>query len=412
VIAARGVLLAAVAVGYGLALWRMPDVMHLTDHKDRHNARLLVISIGGAIVVAIGLLYTARNYRLTRRGQVTDRFVKALERLGSEHLYVRYGGVLALEQIVKDAPDQATHAAQVLGTFIRDRTPQRPRAEPDQPAELAASELPTQPPEDIDAALIALTRPASRRHVDRYQYIHLKNLHLTGAHLDKADLTRAQLDKADLTGAHLMEANLTGAQLDGANLTGAQLHGANLTRAWLHMEANLTYAVLDKANLSHARLTEANLASAILNDANLAGAGLSWAKLTGAKLDGANLTRAWLKEANLAHALLKKANLTGAQLDRTNLTYADLDGANLKNARMLTVSQVVLALPTRTTQLPTEIAADQAVKARITQVEEARSVMRGGTGSMEVEEAKRILEGETAYVLVLDEEGEEGEEML
>ncbi|WP_189190926.1 hypothetical protein [Streptomyces albiflavescens] len=50
---------------------------------------------------------------MSRRGQVTDRFTKALERLGSEARYVRIGGVLALEQIVQGAPEQATHAAQV-----------------------------------------------------------------------------------------------------------------------------------------------------------------------------------------------------------------------------------------------------------------------------------------------------------
>ncbi|MFF3068858.1 hypothetical protein [Kitasatospora sp. NPDC057936] len=56
----------------------------------------------------------------------------ALERLGSDQRYVRIGGVLALEQIVQDAPEQATHAAQVLGHFVRDRAPARPHP-PDAP---------------------------------------------------------------------------------------------------------------------------------------------------------------------------------------------------------------------------------------------------------------------------------------
>jgi len=52
-----------------------------------------------------GLLYTARNYRLSRRGQVTDRFTTALERLGSSELYVRIGGVHALEHVMRDSAD-------------------------------------------------------------------------------------------------------------------------------------------------------------------------------------------------------------------------------------------------------------------------------------------------------------------
>jgi len=42
---------------------------HATTAQDAYNARVLVISVGGAIVVGTGLLYTARNYRLSRRGQ-------------------------------------------------------------------------------------------------------------------------------------------------------------------------------------------------------------------------------------------------------------------------------------------------------------------------------------------------------
>lgn len=94
--------LAAVAA-YGLALWRAPDWMHVTKPQNRYNARILVISVGGAIVVGTGLLYTARNYRLSRRGQVTDRFTIALERLGSSELYVRIGGVHALEHVMRDS---------------------------------------------------------------------------------------------------------------------------------------------------------------------------------------------------------------------------------------------------------------------------------------------------------------------
>jgi hypothetical protein len=79
------------AAAYGLALWRVPSWMHARSSQDRYDARLLVVSVGGAVVVGLGLLYTARNYRLSRRGQVTDRFAQALERLGSEEIYVRIG---------------------------------------------------------------------------------------------------------------------------------------------------------------------------------------------------------------------------------------------------------------------------------------------------------------------------------
>ena len=130
--------LAAVAA-YGVALWRAPGWMHATTPQDRYNARVLVISVGGAIVVGTGLLYTARNYRLSRRGQVTDRFTVALERLGSGELYVRIGGVHALEHVMRDSADHHDDVIEVLTAFIRHHAPRRARRADWSPAGVDAS---------------------------------------------------------------------------------------------------------------------------------------------------------------------------------------------------------------------------------------------------------------------------------
>jgi hypothetical protein len=123
-IAAVGV---AALTAYGVSLWKVPDWMQLTKPQDRHNARLLVISVGGALVVLIGLIYTASNYRLSRRGQVTDRFTIALERLGSSELYVRIGGVYALEHVMRDSLQHHNDVIEVLTEFIHERAPRRGR---------------------------------------------------------------------------------------------------------------------------------------------------------------------------------------------------------------------------------------------------------------------------------------------
>ena len=197
--------------------------------------RTAVVQLLAVLGAGIALLFTAFNYRLTRRGQVTDRFTKALERLGSPEIYVRLGGILALEQIVQDAPDQADHAAQVLNTFIRH---QAPTAQPPNPGTPAGSRerisaarhnarkgapptpapapLPDPPAGDVQQALTALTRYTTP-HTD------LRHLHLTGANLTDANLTEAQLDGADLTYAYLGYADLTYARLTNAHLGGADL---------------------------------------------------------------------------------------------------------------------------------------------------------------------------------------------
>jgi hypothetical protein len=237
----------ALAGGLLLLIWQGPwwlDGGRLTDKDLTGPAatlitgfRTTVVQILVALGAVVALVFTWRNYRLTRRGQITDRFIKALERLGSDELYVRYGGVLALEQIVQDAPDQAAHAAQVLGAFIRHRAPLRP-ADPCLPLD-----------EDVQAALTALARPASRHHVHRDEFIDLSNRHLAGARLNGANLTGARLDGANLANIQLVRANLADARLGGADLTGARLYRANLFNVELS-GANLTRAGLDGANLA------------------------------------------------------------------------------------------------------------------------------------------------------------------
>ncbi|MCA6095849.1 pentapeptide repeat-containing protein [Streptomyces sp. SCA3-4] len=268
--------------------------------------RTALVACVAAIGAALALVYTARNYRLTRRGQVTERFTKALERLGSDEIYVRIGGVLAMEQIVQDAPEQATHAAQVLGHFVRERTREAPLKSPEA---------------DVQATLTALTRPGSRSLVDEHEYLDLRNLRLAWANLSGADLTEARLSRADLTSA--------------------DLRGADLNHAWLTTTI-LIGADMSDADLTHVSLVGANLTGADLRGANLSGAHLATSSLTGADLTGANLTG---------------ANLAGADLTGTNLNRANLACADLTEAKGATTNQVCRAHVVDSTRLPPDIEA-------------------------------------------------------
>ncbi|MFF7232466.1 pentapeptide repeat-containing protein [Streptomyces sioyaensis] len=397
----------ALLVGLPWLVWRGPYVFD-AKYIDRKalasgsaalvtGLRTAVVAFTAALGAGIALLYTARTYRLTHRGQITDRFTKALERLGSPEIYVRIGGILALEQIVQDAPEQAaTDAARVLGHFIRHRAPRAaPWPDTNTPGTgPGPGPLPEEPAADVQAALTALTQTQSRTHVDPREPLNLHGLHLAGANLNQADLTQANLSGATLTGANLYEATLTGASLDeamllnaslyAATLTGADLYTATLTGADLRAAtltgADLRAATLIGANLRAATLTDANLSTAEMTGANLQAATLTRAKLelatlTGADLHAATLTRADLTEANLHGATLTGAdlhaatlnwaNLRGATLTRADLTGADLHGATLTDARLLhtdlstsrsfTAGQATSAITDQSTIMPSHL---------------------------------------------------------
>jgi uncharacterized protein YjbI with pentapeptide repeats len=255
------------------------------------NARGRLLTLGAGLVAAAALVFTALNFSLLRRnseqadqwqrrthelteqGQVTDRYTKAIEQLGSDKLDVRIGGIYALERIARDSARDHPTVMAVLTAFIREHSREPWTA----PGPLDGEpERSTRP--DVQAALTVIGRRDAERDIRRIE-------------LAYADLARADLADAALTGANLTDASLTGASLTGASLTGADLWHANLTGANL-ARANLTGANLARANLTGANLARANLTGARLTQAGRAGtsAYLAGTDLRGADLTGADLT--------------------------------------------------------------------------------------------------------------------------
>jgi uncharacterized protein YjbI with pentapeptide repeats len=333
--------------GYGAAL-----------QTARDAARGRLVAFGAGLFAAGALIYTARNFALARQGQVTDRYTKAIEQLGSsKELDVRIGGIYALERIARDSRRDHPTIMEVLAAFIRDHSSERwPPAEPG----AETPERATRP--DVQAAVTVIRRNPRRREdrprpvpgprplrPDRQRFdlhsVVLPGAVLTDAVLPDAVLTDAVLTMADLYGANLRGADLEGAPLNDADLDGADLRGANLRSAELD-HASLPWAILDGADLFAAHLALAELTGAdlrgvnfdhaVLTGANLRGVDLTGATLTSAVLDanfgGATLTSADLRYANVTGADFSGADLTGADLRHTNITDADLNDADLNGA--------------------------------------------------------------------------------
>jgi hypothetical protein len=221
--------------------------------------------VRGALLTAVGVLalfssslVAYLNFRgtleLNRRGQVTDRFGKAIDQLGKgEQLDVRIGGIYALEQIARDSEDLHWPIVEVLTAFVREHTTDRSSAQPGvrefRPiGDTFFSYIMLAP--DIQAAVTVLGRRDASRDLG---LLDLNDSNLPSANLPEANLQSARLGGADLQGAGLMKANLQGAGLRKANLQGAYLREANLHGASLS-EANLRSAIVLGANLEGADL--------------------------------------------------------------------------------------------------------------------------------------------------------------
>jgi hypothetical protein len=121
--------LAALA-GIILALWKLPSSLYGDFSNASADARLQAASgfrtalvAGLAGLAALGSLAMAtRTYRLTQQGQITERYTKAIEQLGSDKLDVRLGGIYALERIAKDSRQDHPTVVEVLSAFVREHS--------------------------------------------------------------------------------------------------------------------------------------------------------------------------------------------------------------------------------------------------------------------------------------------------
>src|SRR5664280_2335480 len=201
-----------------LVVWPLPSLLTRHPRVDaaaRHtaitNTRTGLVATLAVLGAGVGLAYTARTYRLSREGHLTDRYTKAVEQLGSDKIEVRLGGTYALERLMRDSSTDQPTIVEVLAAYIRQHAPP---ASLDEAKTADSPTLPSSPDADVQAALTVLGR---RTAVAAENPIDLLGMHLAGARIGGADLTGADLDGANLTGAHVTRGALTEEQLAGAS---------------------------------------------------------------------------------------------------------------------------------------------------------------------------------------------------
>src|SRR5215217_2094779 len=163
---------------------------------------------------------TQEQLDITRQGQITERFTRAIEQLGETHdngdpkLELRLGGIYALERIARDSPKRdSSTVMEVLTAYVRENASSLPPKE-------------SPPPADILAIVDVLRR--AKDYIPEEYRIHydLRRTHLIRVDLREADLREAALQEANLQEANLYLANLQQADLREANLQAAILQAA------------------------------------------------------------------------------------------------------------------------------------------------------------------------------------------
>ncbi|MFF7983375.1 pentapeptide repeat-containing protein [Streptomyces sp. NPDC007901] len=309
--------LAVIAV-LGLVLLVLPGLMVKHDLGGGHlaaadrlnavnNVRTTLLQALGGAVVLFGAYATWRQVRVsqdglnaTREGNITDRFSRAVDQLGSDKLDVRIGGIHALWRLADHSDRDHEAIVSLMAAYLRTHVPWPPQEASGPAADVSVnSVLPLETrAADAQTALTCLGVLYQDR---RPEWLNVSLTDLRRADCDGLWLHGVNFDGACLEAASVYQVNLSGASLIAANLRHAEL-GTSILRQVRCLQADLRGARLVKADLrsadfSRADLREANLRKSCAQDAVFAGADLRLADLRGCDLGNADLRGARLEGA-------------------------------------------------------------------------------------------------------------------
>jgi Pentapeptide repeats (8 copies) len=183
-----------------------------------------LVIVAGLIFTGLGLRYTARTLDTTQQGQITDRYTKAIDQLGSKKTDIRLGGIYALQRVATDSPRDQPTIMRVLTAYVHEHAQDPP------PATFTPASHSSPVPLDIDVqAALAVIAERDRRYDKGFR-----------ENLVNSDFHRRDLSELDLRDADLSSANLRGTGLYRAHLNGADLNDANLTQI-IHADRSLAW---------------------------------------------------------------------------------------------------------------------------------------------------------------------------
>jgi hypothetical protein len=64
-----------------------------------------------------------RQLEIGQEGQITERFTRAIDQLGSESIDVRLGGIYALDRLAKNSSKDQDAITEILSAYVRGHSP-------------------------------------------------------------------------------------------------------------------------------------------------------------------------------------------------------------------------------------------------------------------------------------------------
>ena len=111
-----------------------PEAQATARATERGSVRTAMLAVLAGGIAVVGAVYTGRTFALNQRGQLTERFTRAVDQLGeADKLDVRLGGIYALERLAHESTEEYGPIIEILCAYVRSHAPAE-RSDGTQPA--------------------------------------------------------------------------------------------------------------------------------------------------------------------------------------------------------------------------------------------------------------------------------------
>jgi len=251
-----------------------------------------------------------KQTELAEDGQVTERFTRSIEHLGTDQVGIRLGGLFALEALAHDAPERmAATVYEILVASLREWTRPQPGDDPKAPI-AKQRRIGT----DVETVLLILRR---QRH---FFDTHVESLPQgkdvgSGPHLIGTDLTRAWLVGADLRNATITEADFSHATITGTDFADATITSTSFTRATI-AGTDFTDATINSTSFGRATIANTEYNGAMINSTGFGRATISRTYFEGAEIADTRFVRAKITASAFFDASLADVRFVGATMTK------------------------------------------------------------------------------------------------
>lgn len=267
----------------------------------------------------------AHDHRvLAEQGQITDRFTKVVEQLGSENQGVRVGAVYALERLSQDSPRDFNVIVETLAAFVR-QTSVNTLGKHDDCVDIGAA---------VGVLARAIPSHSSFRSPDSPSQLNLSKANLAAVALRSHDLSGFNLTLADFSRCNLSDVSLRSCSLEKAKFTSSTM-------------SNVSFAGADAwdINLEGSLIHSCDFSSAYCWRANFSGATISASRFVESNFEATIFSRSELWEINFDKAELRNAEFKDAYIYAygTSFNATKISGVNFENAKALKTEMLATA---------------------------------------------------------------------